>query len=96
MSARDLDFEEVSLLRERSAMLKDGYKTYLQSHPELTQLLGDLVSSCLVHRPEDVFDHAASHFGGKRVDVVARSWYDNGMVQICIRYFSCIAALLEP
>ena len=39
MSARDLDFEEVSLLRERSAMLKDGYKTYLQSHPELTQLL---------------------------------------------------------
>ena len=70
MSARDLDFEEVSLLRERSAMLKDGYKTYLQSHPELTQLLGGLVSSCLVHRPEDVFDHAASHFGGKRVDTV--------------------------
>ena len=26
-------------------MLKDGYKSYLQSHPELTQLLGDLVSS---------------------------------------------------
>ena len=43
MAARDLDFEEVSLLRERSAMLKDGYKSYLQSHPELTQLLGDLV-----------------------------------------------------
>jgi adenylate kinase len=71
MAARDLDFEEVSLLRERSAMLKDGYKSYLQSHPELTQLLGDLVSSCLVHRPEDVFDHAASHFGGKRVDEAA-------------------------
>ena len=43
MAARDLDFEEVSLLRERSAMLKDGYKSYLQSHPELTQLLGVLV-----------------------------------------------------
>jgi adenylate kinase len=71
MSARDLDFEEVSLMRERSAMLKDGYKSYLQSHPELTQLLGDLVSSCLTHRPEDVFDHAASHFGGKRVDATA-------------------------
>ena len=67
MSARDLDFEEVSLMRERSSMLKDGYKSYLQSHPELTQLLGDLVNSCLIHRPEDVFDHAASHFGGKRV-----------------------------
>ena len=71
MAARDLDFEEVSVLRERSEALKDGYTSYLQSHPELSQLLGDLVSSCLVHRPDDVFEHAASHFGGKRADAAA-------------------------
>ena len=34
----------------------------LQAHPELGQLLGELVSSCQVHRPDDVFAHAASHF----------------------------------
>ena len=39
MAARDLDFEEVSVLRERSEALKDGYTSYLQSHPELSQLL---------------------------------------------------------
>ncbi len=59
MAARDLDFEEVSVLRERSEALKDGYTSYLQSNPELSQLLGDLVSSCLVHRPDDVFGHPA-------------------------------------
>ena len=62
MSARDLDFEEVSVLRERAEALKEGGKEYLQAHPELGQLLGELVSSCQVHRPDDVFAHAASHF----------------------------------
>ena len=62
MAARDLDFEEVSVLRERAEALKEGGKQYLQAHPELGQLLGELVSSCQVHRPDDVFAHAASHF----------------------------------
>eukprot|EP01051_Picozoa_sp_SAG22_P004558 SAG22_NODE_247_length_13918_cov_7.885375_2_plen_1010_part_00 len=59
----DLDFEEVSLLRERSEALKKEYRSYLVAHPELTQLLSDLVNSCLVHKPEDVFEHTAGHFG---------------------------------
>ena len=63
MQVDDLDFEEVSLLRERSEALKKEYRSYLVAHPELTQLLSDLVNSCLVHKPGDVFGHAAGHFG---------------------------------
>eukprot|EP01052_Picozoa_sp_SAG31_P009389 SAG31_NODE_491_length_14923_cov_12.905221_8_plen_987_part_00 len=63
MQVDDLDFEEVSMLRERSEALKKEYRSYLAAHPELTQLLSDLVNSCLVHKPGDVFAHAAEHFG---------------------------------
>ena len=59
----DLDFEEVSLLRERSEVLKTEYKQYLVAHPDLTTLLSDLVNSCLVHKPDDIFDHVGVHFG---------------------------------
>jgi adenylate kinase len=60
----DLDFEEVSLLRERSEALKEEYTTYLEEHPEIEHLLSALVNSCLVQRPTDIFAHAAEHFGG--------------------------------
>jgi hypothetical protein len=48
--------------QQRSAELKVQHEEYLKAHPEVPRLLNDFVTSCLVHQPVDVFDHAREYF----------------------------------
>mmetsp|Transcript_29976 Transcript_29976/g.48433 ORF Transcript_29976/g.48433 Transcript_29976/m.48433 type:complete len:264 (+) Transcript_29976:76-867(+) len=45
----------------KEALLKESH-LYLESHPELRQILNDFVSACLIHKPKDVVGFARDYF----------------------------------
>ena len=42
--------------------IMEDHNTYIQSHPELRQLLNDYMSSLLLHKPDDVFKFTKDYF----------------------------------
>lgn len=42
--------------------IKEEHINYIKSHPELSQILNDFLSSCLLNQPEDVYAHAKEYF----------------------------------
>eukprot|EP00392_Amoebophrya_sp_AT5.2_P013648 g13777.t1 len=53
----DLD----SYVKVREGALRDEYYKYLDSHPELQQILTDFLTALVVHTPDDVYAFAAEH-----------------------------------
>eukprot|EP00391_Amoebophrya_sp_Ameob2_P011785 CAMPEP_0178996808 /NCGR_PEP_ID=MMETSP0795-20121207/8577_1 /TAXON_ID=88552 /ORGANISM="Amoebophrya sp., Strain Ameob2" /LENGTH=73 /DNA_ID=CAMNT_0020689245 /DNA_START=87 /DNA_END=308 /DNA_ORIENTATION=+ len=54
----DLD----SYVKVREGALRDEYYKYLDSHPELQQILTDFLTALVVHTPDDVYAFAAEYF----------------------------------
>ena len=65
------DFESASTRHQRGGEAEAGLAQYIAGHPEVTSLLHDLVTSCLVSKPADVFAHASAHFVGSTVPMLA-------------------------
>jgi hypothetical protein len=42
--------EDQSFIHDRTAELAEQHRKYLEQHPELTQLLHDFVTNCLVNK----------------------------------------------
>ncbi|CAD7953192.1 unnamed protein product [Amoebophrya sp. A25] len=54
----DLD----AYVKVREGTLREEYYTYLDSHPELQQVLTDFLSAIVVHTPDDVYQFASEYF----------------------------------
>jgi hypothetical protein len=50
---------------------------YMQDHPEIKQMLHDFVSSCLVHKPADVREHARTFFSKFQDDRMYIHFFDD-------------------
>eukprot|EP00455_Lapot_gusevi_P053705 TRINITY_DN844_c0_g1_i1.p1 TRINITY_DN844_c0_g1~~TRINITY_DN844_c0_g1_i1.p1 ORF type:complete len:263 (+),score=76.42 TRINITY_DN844_c0_g1_i1:115-903(+) len=48
--------------KQRKEALLDQYNSYLESHPEIRQLLHDFVSACLIEKPDNVRGFAKTYF----------------------------------
>lgn len=42
--------------------IKQDHTTYIESHPEIRQILNDFMSTLLLHKPEDVFKFTKDYF----------------------------------
>jgi len=56
--------EDQSAILARTQNLSEQHRAYLAAHPELTQLLHDLLCNCLVNKPEDPFHFCREYFYG--------------------------------
>ena len=54
-AGRELSIEEASNLEQRRDEILNGYKKYMDEHPELRQALNDFISACLAERPTNVY-----------------------------------------
>eukprot|EP00741_Cyanophora_paradoxa_P023032 tig00021534_g22242.t1 len=52
----------LSELKDRKGQIANEHAAYIESHPELRQVLNDFVSACLVHKPRDVVAFASKYF----------------------------------
>ncbi|SBT80843.1 conserved Plasmodium protein, unknown function [Plasmodium malariae] len=59
---KDFNLIEKNNLDEETNNLKDENSKYMESHPELKDLLNDFISSILLHTPEDIFKYANEYF----------------------------------
>eukprot|EP00735_Rhodelphis_limneticus_P013314 TRINITY_DN6939_c0_g1::TRINITY_DN6939_c0_g1_i1::g.13400::m.13400 TRINITY_DN6939_c0_g1::TRINITY_DN6939_c0_g1_i1::g.13400 ORF type:complete len:287 (+),score=33.12,sp/Q2QPW1/GMK1_ORYSJ/57.30/4e-71,Guanylate_kin/PF00625.16/2.2e-60,AAA_33/PF13671.1/3.2e+03,AAA_33/PF13671.1/8.3e-05,DUF258/PF03193.11/3.1e+03,DUF258/PF03193.11/0.0015,AAA_17/PF13207.1/0.0013,AAA_22/PF13401.1/0.01,AAA_22/PF13401.1/3.8e+02,AAA_16/PF13191.1/0.0059,AAA_18/PF13238.1/0.013,Miro/PF08477.8/0.015,RNA_helicase/PF00910.17/0.065,AA len=57
-----MDFETEAAIKEHSGLLKTQNEKYLQSHPEIRQMLDDFLTACLIKRPVNVYRFAGSFF----------------------------------
>ena len=58
-----LTYEEISQMNQRKDELKGLHQAYLDTHPEISRMLSDFMSSILLDKPDDVFLFASEHFG---------------------------------
>ncbi|CAD7923871.1 unnamed protein product [Amoebophrya sp. A120] len=49
-------------VKVREGALKEEYYKYVDTHPELQQVLTDFLTALVVHAPEDVYAFAAQYF----------------------------------
>ncbi|SOV79240.1 conserved Plasmodium protein, unknown function [Plasmodium sp. gorilla clade G3] len=49
-------------LDEETTNIKNENIKYMESHPELKDLLNDFISSILLHTPDDIFKYANEYF----------------------------------
>jgi len=56
------DLKEQQIIDLRKTELIDYHKQYLESHPELTQLLNDFTTEVLYHKPDDLILFAKEYF----------------------------------
>uniref|UniRef100_A0AAV1U5B3 guanylate kinase n=1 Tax=Peronospora matthiolae TaxID=2874970 RepID=A0AAV1U5B3_9STRA len=58
--------EDVSLLHERKATLKQEHAAYVEAHPEIKKLLSGFMSALLLEKPQDVVAFATTHFSASQ------------------------------
>jgi hypothetical protein len=56
------DFEKKSNLYERKKELEAEHTQYVKEHPEVHQILHDLMQALLIHKPEDTLTFMKDHF----------------------------------
>lgn len=62
LAPHTLTMEQSHAFHVRVAQLKASNAEYLSSHPEIHQLLQDLVAHICAHKPSDVRAEAAAYF----------------------------------
>ncbi|CAG9472225.1 conserved Plasmodium protein, unknown function [Plasmodium vivax] len=62
MEKKDLNLIEKDNLDVETNNLKSENAKYMETHPELRDLLNDFISSVLLHTPEDIFKYANEYF----------------------------------
>ena len=62
-AAPRLNAKQLAEYEERRIDLEGQHTEYLQSHPELRDLLNDFMTSVLLHQPKDIFLFARDYFG---------------------------------
>lgn len=65
VSIADFDFEGRVLAEERRKELEQRNRDYVTAHPELQQILHDIMEAVLFHKPDDALgflqDHVRQH-----------------------------------
>ncbi|KJP87189.1 hypothetical protein AK88_03105 [Plasmodium fragile] len=62
MEEKDLNLIEKDKLDVETDKLKNENAKYMETHPELRDLLNDFISSALLHTPDDIFKYANEYF----------------------------------
>ncbi|CAA9990947.1 conserved Plasmodium protein, unknown function [Plasmodium knowlesi strain H] len=62
MEEKDLNLIDKDNLDVETGNLKSENAKYMETHPELRDLLNDFISSVLLHTPEDIFKYANEYF----------------------------------
>ncbi|GMH54491.1 hypothetical protein TrRE_jg5498 [Triparma retinervis] len=60
--AAALTLQEISDLNNRKLEIKRQHAEYVEGHPEIKEMLNDLMSAILLEKPSNVFHFASSHF----------------------------------
>ncbi|VWU49399.1 conserved protein, unknown function [Hepatocystis sp. ex Piliocolobus tephrosceles] len=59
---KELNFIDKANLDEETNILKNENCKYMETHPEIKDLLNDFISSVLLHTPDDIFQYANEYF----------------------------------
>jgi len=62
LSKVNFDNEVLQYLSVRKDELIESHEEYVQSHPEIREVLNDFLSSVLLHKPDDVYVYAKEYF----------------------------------
>ena len=79
--------EELSLLDERKAALKQEHAAYVEAHPEIKTLLSGFMSALLLEKPQDVAAFATTHFSAMRP-------FYRAQVHCCVLWMLCHAVVM--